>query len=316
MRGGIGYQITEIFNKSGIFQPGTSKHVAKAQSRANGRTNSHQVGKDLYIYSYATAMTYKDVWHRFGKFIKAALDVYDIEKVAELHVREYLEHRINCGISHETYKVETAALHKLEKALNLYSDKFGKGNKYDFEAAIESTKDIAREELLSVELSRAYENPEELLENIAEEYMLASKIQFLGGARISEATLILMSQCKGLVVDPVTLEVKGSIELTKTKGGRRRNIMVDRDTYNLLLEHMTKNNGVFRVSKAGYINEVKKACRKAGEEYHGPHGLRWNFAADRMVANQQSGHTYEQALVETANQMGHSRGDITEHYLK
>ena len=153
MRGGIGYQITEIFNKSGIFQPGTSKHVAKAQSRANGRTNSHQVGKDLYIYSYATAMTYKDVWHRFGKFIKAALDVYDIEKVAELHVREYLEHRINCGISHETYKVETAALHNWKSA---------KLTKISLVRAISmilkppsKAKDIARE--LSVELSRAYE---------------------------------------------------------------------------------------------------------------------------------------------------------------
>jgi len=316
MRGGIGYQITEIFNKSGIFKPGTSKHSAKAESRANGSKTSHEVSKVLFIYSYATAKTYKDVWHRFGKFLSNTLAVNDIEKIAELHVIEYLEHRINCGISYDTYAVETAALHKFEKALNLYSDKFAKGNKYDFEAVIKSTGDIAREELLSMELSRAYRNPETVLKNMAEEYLLPSKIQFLGGARISEATFISMSQCKGFVVDPVTHEVKGSIELTRTKGGRRRNIMVDRDTYNLLVEHMTKNNGVFTVSKTGYINAVKKACRKAGEEYHGPHGLRWNFASDRMLANQQSGRTYEQSLVETANQMGHSRGDITGHYLK
>ena len=110
MKGGIGYQVTQVFLKSGIFTPGQSKHSAKEAARAAGASTWHELGKELKIYSYATAETYKDVWHQFANYAKAELGLRDIEKTGSEHIRAYLESRIDQCIAYSTYQKEATAL--------------------------------------------------------------------------------------------------------------------------------------------------------------------------------------------------------------
>ncbi|HOV22233.1 MAG TPA: hypothetical protein PLW95_06090 [bacterium] len=61
---------------------------------------------------------------------------------------------------------------------------------------------------------------------------------------------------------------------------------------------------------------MKETCQQLQEDYYGTHGLRWNYAQEQHQENMENGMTYEQSLNETSEKMGHSRADITEHYLK
>ena len=57
-------------------------------------------------------------------------------------------------------------------------------------------------------------------------------------------------------------------------------------------------------------------AKKSDQKYNGSHGLRWNFAQNRMDYHMtHGGLTYEAGLVAVSDEMGHVRGDITEHYL-
>ncbi len=315
MRGGIGYQITEVFNKSGVFTPGRSKHEAKRAAREGGARTWHEIGSRLSIHSYNTAEVYKDVWHRMGRFCKKKTGLRDIEKLTGGHVLEYCLSRVADGIAYDSFETEAAAIGKLQLALNLYAGKFETGMRYDFHDALERARAEARQELRRNKRSRAYNDPEAVIRAIENDgHRLAALIQYEGDARISEATHIKESQLKGMAKDPLTLEEKGLIHLDFTKGGKPRDIMVSIKTYHLLETAIRDGGGLFRVSQHAYVRAVKKACAKAGAAYHGPHGFRWSYVHNRMSEAMRHGCSYEQALLSTAKELGHERPDITLHY--
>jgi integrase len=315
MRGGIGYQVTEVFNKSEIFRPGTSKHAAKQAARTNGAKTWHQIGEELYIYSYNTAKTYKDVWHRLADYCKAEMGLRDIEMLSGDHIMEYLLSRLEDEIAWSSFETETAALQKLEKALNIYSDKFSRGNRYNFQNEIDEAREEAREELPRRKLSRAYADPEAIIAHLSKpQHKVVARIQLEGDARISEASHIKAGQLMGLARDSVTGHIKGVIALKNTKGGKPRNIMISRETYSLLEELVGQAGKLFHVAQYSYMRAVKIACAKAGQAYNGPHGFRWCYAQRRVAESQAHGYTYEQALLLVGRELGHERADITQHY--
>ena len=67
--------------------------------------------------------------------------------------------------------------------------------------------------------------------------------------------------------------------------------------------------------KNEYREILKDAAEKTEQDYTGSHGLRWNFAVDRMEELQGTDMTYEERLQVVSWEMGHERADITEHYL-
>ena len=317
MRGGIGYQVTQVFLKSGIFTPGESKHTAKESARAGGASTWHELGRELKIYSYATAETYKDVWHQFADFAKAELGLKDIEKTGSEHVRAYLENRIDQGIAYSTYQKEAAALQKFEAALNGYSAySSSRPDRYSFSEVIKEVSEDARQELVRSDAARAYQDPSGLVSAIRNNsHRVAASIQYEGGARISEAALIKPEQLKGLGRDRITGEVKGTVHLDFTKGGKQRDIQITRETYEKLLQHI-KANGRFQVDKNAYRSELKMTAELTHQAYQGSHGLRWSYAQERHNEVQQHGYTYEQSLSIVSQELGHERADITEHYLR
>ena len=68
--------------------------------------------------------------------------------------------------------------------------------------------------------------------------------------------------------------------------------------------------------KNDYREALKKAALESSQDYTGSHGLRWNFARDRMEElSEKTDMTYEEKLQEISWEMGHERADITVHYL-
>lgn len=316
MRGGMGFQITEIFNKSGIVQIGESKHEAKAEARESGAKSWADMGKVLGIYSYNTADTYKDTWHQFANYAKAELNLKDIEKTSAEHVRTYLESRISVGVAIATVAKEAAALGKLENALNLYSAKHEKGNQYNFREAIRETIKEARHELPKADPHRAYGSPERIIGAIGNvKHQIAAQSQLESGARVHEISLVKSDQLRGLDQDRVTGEKYGRIEI-QGKGGKIRELRVSLTTYEKI-SNTIKAEGKFSIDKNEYRTDLRRACESSGEKYTGSHGLRWTYAQDRMESLQaEQGKSYEESLQEVSHDLGHERPDITEHYLR
>lgn len=316
MRGGMGWQITEIFNKSGILQIGGSKHQAKAEAREHGAKSWGDLGTALGIFSYNTADTYKDTWHQFSNYAKAELNLKDIEKTSEAHIQSFLESRISAGVASATIAKEAAALAKLESTLNLYSSKYERGNQYNFRDVIRLIIKEARLELPKADPHRAYLSPERIIQTIGDvKHQIAAQTQFESGARIHEISLVKLDQLRGIGHDKTIGEKCGVIEI-QGKGGKVRELRVSPSTYEKI-SNTIKNEGKFSIDKNQYRTDLRYACQICGVKYTGSHGLRWTFAQSRMnILQSNCGKSYEEALREVSCDLGHERPDITEHYLR
>lgn len=316
IRGSINFQVNKVFVESGIFQPGTSKHTEKSIARENGAKTWADLGQKLHIYSYGTAETYKDTWHQCAKWAKENLGVKDIEKLQASHIKAYLETKIADGIKYNSFERECAALAKFGNALNMYAAQAGKDTTYEFREAIREIKQEASQTLDRTVETRAYEDPKGVISAINDRtYQVVASIQHEGGARLNEVWRIEKEDLKGLKEDPHTGKQMGVIEVVG-KGGKEREIHVSPETYQAVAS-IVEREGNLNFDKDHYREALKEAAIESGQDYHGSHGLRWNFAQERMSElESKTSMTYEERQQEIAWEMGHERADITERYLQ
>ena len=311
MRGSTAYQVQQVYLL--VNEIGTSKHKAKSVARGDGALTWHDVGKELGIYSYSTADAYRDVWRACLDFAKQFLGIKDIEKLSGEAVRAFLMSKIDQDISYATLTQYAAAMEKLEVGLNRYATQFETGREYCFSSDIRAARKEGSH-LERFEGSRAYADPDRLVAEIRVDiYHLAASIQREGGARISEANHLTTDNLRGIRADRQTGQLKGWIHV-EGKGGKEREVGVNPNTY-VRIEEMVKN-GRFEFDKNAYREELKAAAGRSGQNYEGSHGLRWSWAQERHRELQQNGLSYEQTLTQISQEMGHERGDITEHYLQ
>lgn len=323
MRGSMNYQVNQVAMKSGIFQPGTSRHhdknaVRDSIAETGARATAHEIASQTGIYSYGTFECYKDVWHAFGRFCRSEMNLKDMLKVGTEHVHEFLEYRaVVDQISWSTFKLESAALNKLDDALIRFCARQGIDDVgYDFSKVISEAKAEFKDILdRPAQLTnRAYENPDTVCSKIeSPAHRLAWQLAVEGGGRISEITYIKESQLRGIQKDGQTRKEVGVIEI-KGKGGLKRPLLVTPSTYQKLEKALANKDGLFAVRHDGLRASVRHA---AGGEYkgRGVHGARYCFAQDRYLELTRHGYTHEQTLHLVSEALGHHRADITMHYL-
>lgn len=311
VRGSIVFQVQSVYQT--VNEIGTSKHESKADARAAGAKTWHEIGKNMGIKSFSTADAYRDVWRSALEYAKAEFGVKDIEKLSGVHLKAFLVSKVEDGVAHATLSQYAAACEKLEVALNRYAQEKDTGRQYTFSPDIKAARDEGKN-LERFEGSRAYASPNNLVQAVqGERHNLAASIQREGGARISEANHLTKESLRGIRADSQTGQTKGWVHVTG-KGGKEREIGVSPGTYARIEKAV--ENGRFEFDKDAYRNELKSAAEKTGQDYEGSHGLRWSWAQERHQELQQHGFTYEQTLSQISQEMGHERGDITEHYLK
>ena len=306
VRGNINWQVHEIFKE--IIRFGESKHEAKEQARSEGAKTWHEIGKNIYIYSYATADQYRDISKDLMNYTKQQFGVKDIEKLQSEHIQAYLETKIADGVKYSTFQKYAAAMEKLEVALNSYAQSHNTGREYHFD--LSSVREQAREVLERTQETRAYENPRALIENIQNrDYKIIAQAQYEGGFRISELNHLSEKNFK-----------EGNVfQVISGKGGKDREVPLSKETYQALkslLDKADPADGKYKFDMNDYRNALKEASKASNQEYTGSHGLRWNFAQEKFAELQEQGKTYEQALQIVSNFLGHERPDITEHYLR
>ena len=306
MRGSIVYQVREVFKE--IIRFGESKHEAKEQARENGARTWHEIGKNIYIYSHATADQYRDIVKEAFRYAKEQFGIKDIEKLSSEHMKNYLESKIADGIKYSTFLKYAAALEKLEVALNKYAESHNTGREYHFD--LSSVREQAREVLERTQETRAYENPRTLTENIQNrDYKIIAQAQYEGGFRISELNHLSEKNFR-----------EGNVfQVISGRGGKDREVPLSKETYQALkslLDKADPSDGKYKFDMNDYRNALKEAAKASNQEYTGSHGLRWNFAQEKFSELQREGKTYEQALQIVSNLMGNECPITTEYYLR
>jgi len=303
MRGSVVYQVHTVFAE--IIRFGESKHAAKEQARASGAKTWHDIGKNIAIYSYRTADQYRDVAKDVMQYAKENFGVKDIEKLTSEHIQAYLESKIADGIKYSTFQNYSAAIEKLEVALNAYAQSHQTGNTYKFD--LTDVRKEAQEVLERSQTTRAYEDPKALVASIQNDvFKTIATAQYEGGFRISELNHISEKNF---------LE-NNTFQVISGKGGKDREVPLSQETYQALKDLVDKSDGKFIFDINDYRNALKEAAKITDQPYTGSHGLRWSFAQEKFQELQRQGMTYEQALQAVSHLLGHERADITEHYLR
>lgn len=326
MFGDVNKQINRLVKISEIKAPkNTSKHeegksIRESFYERNGKMpTSHELAKETRIIAQEYLVKNTTVWRELAK----TTGIKDIESISNRKVEAFLRDKIERDISYKNFENHCSYMTKLEKALNDYAASENTGKTYSFDKAINYTKSIASERLEKNIDARVYDRPADIVNNIKDEkFNLSASLMYEGGARINEASLIDSSRLGGYKEDELRGRV-GVITLhgADTKGGKQRDLIVSEKTYQRLSDYVNRN-GELRIDRNnGERQELREAIRDASirsdQSYTGAHGLRHNFAVDRVTQLQSEGlRSYQEAIAIVSREMGHERPSITEHYLR
>jgi len=298
MRGNPRNQAGQIFRP--LARIGKSRHADKQAARAAGHRGSHKIAQVTGVYSYRTLTEYRKHTAAFLQYVRDTHGVKDAAKIQPEHVRDYLRLKMIKGVRFKTWQTYAAALNKAAAGLKeIYGTETG------WTEIIAEERQTARQVLARDIKPRAYLNPSTLINQLTDNHKTAAQIQYHAGARIKEITRLTKSN----------LLKRNRIKLTNTKGGRIRVIEVPPNIYQKVANEI-KKTGTFTINYKHYLADLQAAALETGQPYTGSHGLRWNYAQESMKTLQEQGRTYDQALTETADHMGHTRPEITEHYLQ
>lgn len=310
MRGSPKGQMNFIFREAGLFQPGTSRHEAKADARAAGAKGPSAVAAQTGIQSFATYKAYFKTGVELLSFCKQVHGIKSADQISPAHVRAFLDSKIRSGVKLASFRRYAAGLSKIEAALSKVT-----GQNHGWSETIATMREAAAVYLDGDQQARAYERPEAVVSRLDGDSQLVANLQLRSGLRVSEATLVERSQLLGIHRDEPTGREVGHLHMTRTKGGRPRVALVPVDVYRQLSERLAA--GDLLVDRQQYRAALKDAAAESGQVYDGSstHGLRWNYAQQRMAELIKT-QPYEVALTTVSHELGHSRGSITEHYLR
>jgi integrase len=304
MKGSPLHQVRAVF--SVIDAIGTSKHAAKEQAIANGATTKHDIAKQIGVYSFATKEQYINVATELLKYARDKFGIKDAARLTNEAVNSFLENKIASGVARATFDKYSSAIEKFVTALNKFQQEH---NLPQISIDTTQVKEQAKEVLERDIKSRAYENPQALINSIKNDvFKTIATAQLVGGFRISELNHMSLANFLG----------DRTFKVISGKGGLDREIQLPQDTYNKLLElakQPNTPNNKYGFNMNEYRNELKAAAERSNQAYTGSHGLRWNFAQSKYL-ELSAQHGEVRALQMVSNLLGHSRSDITKHYLR
>lgn len=284
-------------NKFGKVMNGIG--VSKAESKASSGLTSDRSGhaKSDKLHSYSSLDNFKSYTKQYFEHVKTEHGTLK-GNINNDTLTDYLKWRLDRGeIKESTANTYLSSLSNI----GIAQEKMGMTNTIDTREIAGNLQDHGY--TLSREFeNRAYSEPTELVTRMEENtgYGLSASLQYEYGLRADDAT----SSEKWRVTESGTLEISGS------KNG------VTYETAPLSDEMRSRvENAIEQGYSPSYSSYVTAMREESGGEWNGTHGLRYNYAQERVEELQDKGYTYKEALEQTSLEMGHSRAGITEHYL-
>ena len=295
-------RVTTVFREAGIRpdRATQSKRQGMDANRAAGAKTSHDVHKMTSI-GWQTVKTYLSACVPLAVFAKQQ-GVGDIYRLTPQMVSDYLLNVVNMddNIKYSTFDKNCSAISKLCECINAHND-----IKQDFFRVITDYRVSAKEALPASDYTtRAYDNPTEIIANLSDERMqIVAELQYTCGLRVSDACYINTKMWDG---EGLTVHSKNGQYITVHPAPA----LAER------INNVIANDGRLAVNRNAYDYRLEQACKASGVDYNGTHGLRHNFAQERMAYWTDKGQSYNKALQHVSEEMGHHRPDITEWYLR
>lgn len=275
---------------------GMSRHEAKQYAKDNLNAKSwHEMGKAIGVYKIETLNTYKTAT---AGFVNDS-GVKNIKELDADKVRDWLESKIDNGVNFKTLDKYCAALEKFSSALEKFT-----GRHCNWTSTIQDCREIGRNVLGRQDIgARQFVDPQAVTGALASRYEFYGRLQNECGVRISEIKTILV-------------DADGRVWATG-KGSFTREIFPSNNLKNEIIDRIKTfgNPGLdSRYEQNAYRDDLKRACEATGERYTGSHAFRSNFAIDNFDRCIDAGMSFQEALRDTSEKLGHHRSDVVEKY--
>jgi len=278
---------------------------------------------------------------KFGDFLSNEMNIKYEKDFRELSTDEvyvcidkYFEKQKSNGLAKKTLEKHISALYKVVGFINPeVREYFNADSRAKWRDGVEK-QDCDR-----------YNNPDRIVENlkkINETAYAIAQLQRLTGCRIGDV--------KKIQID----EENKKVYIPRSKGGRDRSVYFDyfKDDfqkvkeYKEILDQALEEKSFSEIRRNEYYNALKRACKKAGEPYHGSHAFRYEWAQRsyeviRQLTQEEQESYYRRILEDRgisekdiqkamknvrekdavaeaiiSEELGHSRLDISREYLK
>jgi len=277
----------ELFVKE-VFKPGLSRReVQKKHS-----------GKSPYIHSYSYLNMHKRVLGRLKDFSRERGITTVKDTISKGNLRAYFQSLVRDRLSQSTLKNHLTAIKNFACWL-------------EYKPAVDwiakNYQKVWIQGRPPQPVTGGYSNPERIISKMREPFRSMAVLQYKVGLRVGEIKKVEFTK-DGYVV--------------KGKGGRVRKITTlpkerieaGRKAWETVKEAMKQVD--WKLLRESYAEEFKRAFETVnkGETYVGPHGLRANFARERVEEIKKKVGDRELALKIVAQELGHNRTSITTHY--
>ena len=282
-----------LSNANGI---GSSKSYSRSNSDYKGE-NGHKISDK--VHSIKDAQNLRTVTTQYVNFIKENFEGKVNGNINKESLRAFIIQKSET-VQGSTLNTYLSSLNKMQ--INMEKSNIGKLNSGDI-------KDVKKEikehiSLKTEHTNRAYSNSNEILNNMKNTaFAISAELQVNAGLRLNDA----INSEKWQINSDNTLKIVGS------KGGiTYTTAPLSNELIAKVIEAKEEN---YKINREEYRIAVKEAIEASGEQFNGSHGLRYAFAQNRVENLEKIGLTKIEAEAKTSLEMGHSRVEITGHYL-
>ncbi len=267
------------YQVSQILQNVNGIGTSKKETRESGvksLESGHKVSDK--VHSFKSLENLKNDLTNLATYAKTEFKIQDIKTINIDIVSSWIASK-NIGYS-------TASNYFSE--LNKVSDHFNFTRNEIKDLRAELKKELPKTELQT----RAYKNLEKI--DLKDKNQVAFELQRDYGLRVNASTHIDLNK-----------QLNGNTLTYREKGGKISRKELSPNLAQKLRENAVE--GKYEINKRTYSRDLQKKIEESGQKYNGTHGIRHTYAQKRLETNSKA---------EVSQEMGHSRPEITDTYLR
>lgn len=256
---------------------GESKLESRNSSGITSLESGHKISDKFH--SYKSLENARNDLMNLGRYAKAEFGISKMSEINKEVISSWIKDK---NITYNTASNYLSEINKVSEHLSISREE------------VRDLRAELRTELRANQLeSRAYKNLDRI--ELPTRSQPAFELQRDYGLRMSAATRINLEK-----------QLDGNTLRYQEKGGK----WSEREINNTLAQKIRENavEGKYELSRNTYREHLQKEIEKSGQEYNGTHGIRHTYAQREL----ESGRSKQ----EVSEDLGHSRAEITNTYLR
>lgn len=256
---------------------GTSKFESRNESGLRSVESGHKISDK--VHSVKSIENLRDDLNNLASYAKAEHNIKDVSQIDAQVVKGWIKSK---EITYNTASNYLSEINKVSEHLNITREEVAQLRAEFKETLVNNPQE-----------SRAYKDLNKI--QLSERAQPAFELQRDYGLRVSAATKI-----------DVDKQLNENTLSYAEKGGKLSEKVISPVLADKIRE-MAKN-GKYELNNRTYSRELGKAIEKTGQNYNGTHGIRHSYAQSRLEQGTSKS--------EVSQEMGHSREEITNTYIR